>query len=132
MFNRNVTEAQWKAQVYRCARRIETLPIPDKKRGVVDLYDCSDDWIPIYDKSDLGGYYMAIGTSGNQYKNAPIVGMMMAELIDQCEKGLDHDKTPLKFKLPATGGHHRRRLLFPQPEDKRKLLLLGQRLRRLV
>ena len=103
-FNRNTTAPQWKAQVYRCARRINELPIPDKKRGVVDLYDCSDDWIPIYDKSDLGGYYMAIGTSGNQYKNAPVVGMMMAELIHQCERsGLDHDKDPLKFTLPETG-----------------------------
>jgi sarcosine oxidase subunit beta len=46
---------------------------------------------------------MAIGTSGNQYKNAPVVGRMMAELIDQCEKGLDHDKKPLQFKLPHIG-----------------------------
>ena len=28
--------------------------------------DVSDDWIPIYDQSSLPGYYMAIGTSGNQ------------------------------------------------------------------
>ena len=103
-FNRNTTDLQWKAQVYRCARRINDLPIPDKKRGVVDLYDCSDDWIPVYDKSDLGGYYMAVGTSGNQYKNAPVVGMMMAELIHQCERnGLDHDKAPLQYTLPETG-----------------------------
>jgi len=40
-------------------------------------------WIPIYDKSDLPGFYLAIGTSGNQYKNAPEVGKMMAELITQ-------------------------------------------------
>ncbi len=104
VFNRNTTDLQWKAQVYRCARRIPELPIPDKKRGVVDLYDCSDDWIPIYDKSDLGGFYLAIGTSGNQYKNAPVVGMVMAELIDQCEHhGLDHDQNPLQFTLPHTG-----------------------------
>ena len=103
-FNRNTTGPQWKAQVYRCARRVNELPIPDKKRGVVDLYDCSDDWIPIYDKSDLGGYFMAIGTSGNQYKNAPVVGMLMAELIQQCERnGLDHDKEPLQYTLPETG-----------------------------
>jgi sarcosine oxidase subunit beta len=24
--------------------------------GIVDLYDVSDDWIPVYDKSDLKGY----------------------------------------------------------------------------
>jgi len=94
-----LTEEQWKAQCYRLARRIPTLPIPNQPKGVCDLYDCSDDWIPIYDQSDLGGFYMAIGTSGNQYKNAPVVGHMMAELIDACEKGLDHDKDPLQYKL---------------------------------
>ena len=65
-------------------------------KGVVDLYDCSDDWIPIYDKSDLGGFYMAIGTSGNQFKNGPVVGHCMAELIDAVEKGHDHDSDPVK------------------------------------
>ncbi|UCF91045.1 MAG: FAD-binding oxidoreductase [Desulfobacterales bacterium] len=98
-----LTEAQWKAQCYRLARRIPTLPIPNQPKGVCDLYDCSDDWIPIYDKSDLKGFYMAIGTSGNQYKNAPVVGAMMAELIDACEKGLDHDQQPLQFKLRNIG-----------------------------
>ena len=51
----------------------------------------------------MTGFYMAIGTSGNQYKNAPVVGAMMAELIDACEKGLDHDKEPFQFKLPHIG-----------------------------
>jgi sarcosine oxidase subunit beta len=62
----------------------------------------SDDWIPIYDKSDLPGFYMAVGTSGNQYKNAPAVGRMMAELIDACEKGLDHDKEPFQYEFKYT------------------------------
>lgn len=98
-FNRQITENQYKAQVYRLARRIPSLRIPNRHIGVADLYDCSDDWIPIYDKSDLGGFYMAIGTSGNQYKNAPVVGTMMAELIDYCEKGNDHDENPLQYCL---------------------------------
>jgi len=103
-FHRQVTDLQWNAQVYRCARRIPTLPIPNQKRGLVDLYDVSDDWIPIYDKSDLDGFYMAIGTSGNQYKNGPIAGMIMAQLIDKVENhNLDHDRNPLQFKLPKIG-----------------------------
>jgi sarcosine oxidase subunit beta len=102
--NNQLSEAQWKAQCYRLARRIPTLQIPNQPRGVCDLYDCSDDWIPIYDKSDLGGFYLAIGTSGNQYKNAPVVGAMMADLIEACEKqGLDHDQTPFQFKMKYTG-----------------------------
>jgi sarcosine oxidase subunit beta len=66
---------------------------------VVDLYDVADDWIPIYDKSELPGFYLAVGTSGNQYKTAPVVGKMMAELIVQSENGRDHDKDPVVFRL---------------------------------
>ena len=102
-FNRDLTEAQWRAQVYRLAKRVTDLPIPNQPRGVCDLYDCSDDWIPIYDKSDMEGFYMAIGTSGNQYKNALVVGAMMADLIDNCEKGHDHDSDPVQFKMRYTG-----------------------------
>ena len=41
---------------------------------------------------------------GTSDKNAPVAGMMMATLIEQTEKGeLDHDKTPLQFKLTHTG-----------------------------
>jgi sarcosine oxidase subunit beta len=98
-----LTEEQWKAQTYRCAKRVPSMQIPNQPRGTCDLYDCSDDWIPIYDKSDMKGFYMAIGTSGNQYKNALVVGTMMAELIVACEKGLDHDKEPFQFKLRYTG-----------------------------
>ena len=50
-------------------------------QAVVDLYDVSDDWVPIYDRTDLDGFYVAIGTSGNQYKNGPVAGHVMAELI---------------------------------------------------
>jgi sarcosine oxidase subunit beta len=69
----------------------------------VDLYDVSDDWIPIYDRSQLEGFYMAIGTSGNQFKNAPAVGHLMAELIDRVQRGHDHDADPVKVKARYTG-----------------------------
>ena len=102
-YNQQVTESQWKAQVYRCARRIPELKIPSRTSGVVDLYDVSDDWLPIYDKSALKGFYMAIGSSGNQFKNAPVAGHCMAELIDACEKGQEHDSDPVKVKSVYTG-----------------------------
>ena len=102
-YNQQVTESQWKAQVYRCARRIPQLKIPSRTSGVVDLYDVSDDWLPIYDKSALKGFYMAIGSSGNQFKNAPVAGHCMAELIDACEKGQEHDSDPVKVKTVYTG-----------------------------
>ena len=100
-YNKNFTK-QWTAQAMREAQRIEGLTIPNQMQGVVDLYDVSDDWIPIYDKSDLPGFYMAIGTSGNQYKNAPVAGVMMAELIDKVEAGHDHDRDPLQFHMKHT------------------------------
>jgi len=102
-FNREVTQEQWKSQVYRMALRVPSLRIPNTAKGIADLYDVSDDWMPIYDKSDLGGFYMAVGTSGNQYKNAPMAGRMMAELISACESGHDHDRDPVKVVGSYTG-----------------------------
>lgn len=99
VYNREFTE-QWTTQAMRYGQRVPSLGIPQKTRGIVDLYDASTDWLPIYDKSSLPGYYMACGSSGNQYKNAPIAGKLMASLIDYCESGNDHDANPLQFNLP--------------------------------
>ena len=90
---------QWQVQVMRFAQRFPEVGIPNRTKGVVDLYDVTDDWIPIYDKSDLPGFYLAVGTSGNQFKNAPIVGEMMTDLIEACENGRDHDRDPVSFHL---------------------------------
>ena len=93
---------QWETQVMREAQRVKGLGIPGQTGGLVDLYDVSDDWIPIYDKSDLPGFYMAVGTSGNQFKNAPVAGMLMAELIERVEGGHDHDADPVTVPLKYT------------------------------
>ncbi|MEE9313956.1 MAG: FAD-dependent oxidoreductase [Rhizobiaceae bacterium] len=98
-YDRNFTD-QWTTQALRLGQRVPTLGIPQKTKGVVDLYDASTDWIPIYDKSQLPGFYMACGSSGNQYKNAPIAGKMMTALIEYCEGGNDHDSKPLQINLP--------------------------------
>ncbi len=102
-FERGVSRDRWETQVYRLARRIPTLRVPNVPRGLSDLYDVSDDGIPIYDKSDLPGFYMAVGTSGSQFKNAPVVGHLMAELIGACEAGHDHDTHPVQVKTRFTG-----------------------------
>ncbi|MEL7274106.1 MAG: FAD-binding oxidoreductase [Pseudomonadota bacterium] len=93
---------QWTLQAMRYGQRAPQVGIPGQASGIVDLYDASDDWIPIYDKSDLPGFFMACGTSGNQFKNAPVVGKIMAALIAHEEAGNDHDKNPLRFTLPKT------------------------------
>lgn len=102
-FDRDIREQQWQTQVFRLAQRVPELRIPNQAQGVVDLYDVSSDWIPIYDKSDLPGFYMAIGSSGHQFKNAGVAGALMAELIDYQESGGDHDAQPFQFKGRFTG-----------------------------
>ncbi len=102
-YNRNFTE-QWTTQVHRQALRIPSLGIPGRATGVIDLYDVTPDWTPIYDRADLAGFYMAVGTSGNQFKNGPVAGDLMAGLIDYCESGGDHDASPYRFPLARTGG----------------------------
>ena len=98
-YDTDITD-QTRLQALRAAQRFPSLGIPNHVQGIADLYDASDDWIPIYDQSDLPGFYMAVGTSGNQFKNAPVVGMMMAALIDYVEGGNDHDANPLQYRLP--------------------------------
>ncbi len=101
-YHPHLTDQVWKTQVYRLARRIPTLEVPEKPSGIVSMYDVSTDWIPIYDQSDLPGFYLAIGTSGNQFKNAAGVGHLMAELVDAVEKGQNHDADPVQVKMPYT------------------------------
>jgi sarcosine oxidase subunit beta len=102
-FNASVTALQWDRQVLRLARRIPDLRVPNARRGIVGLYDVADDWIPVYDRTDLDGFYLAIGTSGNQFKNAGAVGHCLAELIQAIESGHDHDASPLVVAGRYTG-----------------------------
>jgi sarcosine oxidase subunit beta len=113
-YDRNPTQEVYRAQVYRAARRLPDLAVPEGARGIAGVYDVSDDWIPIYDRTGLDGFYVAIGTSGNQFKNAPVAGRFLAELIAACETGHDHDAEPLQVTLPRTGyvadlGHYSRK-----------------------
>ncbi len=98
-YNPSFTE-QWTTQVYRAAQRFPSLAIENTARGTVGLYDVSNDWIPVYDRTELEGYYLAIGTSGNQFKNAPVVGDLMTRII---LKGSAHDADPAGLELPALG-----------------------------
>ena len=90
---------QWTNQAWRAALRFPELAIPNQAQGIVALYDVSDDWLPIYDGSDIRGFYMAIGTSGNQFKNALVVGDIMATLI---VNDWEAEFSP-PFDLPMTG-----------------------------
>lgn len=118
-FNRAVTQEISQAQVYRAARRLPGLAVPNQIRGIAACYDVAEDWIPIYDKTSLPGFYVAVGTSGNQFKNAPVVGEYLRAIIEACEAGIDHDTTPVHYRLPITGHEidlsHYSRLRRPDP-----------------
>ena len=97
------TKERFEAQVTRAARRLPNLQIPHSPSGIVGVYDVSSDWTPIYDRTDVDGFYVAIGTSGNQFKNAPMVGVLMQALIAEVESGRDHDRDPVVFHGKYTG-----------------------------
>ncbi|MGH3996250.1 MAG: NAD(P)/FAD-dependent oxidoreductase [Pseudonocardiaceae bacterium] len=99
----NPTRALFDAQVTRAARRFGDLGVPSKPRGIVGVYDVSSDWAPIYDRSSLGGFYVAIGTSGNQFKTAPVAGRFMAAIVTAVEGGRDHDADPVQYRGEHTG-----------------------------
>lgn len=98
-----VTAARFHAQVMRAARRLPGLTVPNVPSGVAGVYDVTDDWTPIYDRTDLDGFYVAIGTSGNQFKNAPLAGRFVAALIGAIENGHNHDVDPLRYHGEHTG-----------------------------
>lgn len=97
------TAAGFRTQVTRAARRMPDLRVPGRPSGVAGVYDVADDWTPIYDRTSEPGYFVAIGTSGNQFKNAPLVGPLMAGLIAEVRDGHDHDHDPVQLDLPRTG-----------------------------
>jgi len=72
-------------------------------RAACALYDVTvQDWYPIIDRTDVDGYYVAIGTSGTWFKGSPTIGLLIAELIAAVESGRDHDSKPLDVRLPHT------------------------------
>ncbi|GAA1713114.1 FAD-binding oxidoreductase [Kribbella yunnanensis] len=101
--NPNRTKDLFTSQVLRAARRFPDLEVPSQPKGIAGVYDAASDWTPIYDRSELDGFYLAMGTSGNQFKNAPVVGRVMATLIAAVEKGHDHDNDPVQYVCPHTG-----------------------------
>jgi glycine/D-amino acid oxidase-like deaminating enzyme len=97
------TQAVYDAQTVRAARRFPELRVPTAMSGIAGVYDVAQDWTPIYDRTSLPGFYVAMGTSGNQFKNAPVAGRFLAMLVDRVEAGHDHDGDPLTYVGEHTG-----------------------------
>jgi glycine/D-amino acid oxidase-like deaminating enzyme len=98
--NPNPTQAVYEAQATRAARRLPDLGIPSKSSGIAGVYDVTEDWTPIYDATEREGFFVAIGTSGNQFKNAPVVGKIMSQVI-KGERTLVGAHTGLEIDLSA-------------------------------
>jgi sarcosine oxidase subunit beta len=102
-WNTNCTVTGFERQILRLMKRFPEAQLGPRK-GIAGLYDVTPlDWHPILDRTDVPGYYVAIGTSGSSFKTAPVIGALMAELILACESGHDHDAEPLHLALPRTG-----------------------------
>lgn len=95
---------EWTNLAYRAALRLPGLQVPNSGAGLSAMYDTTPDWVPIYDKTALGGFYSMRGTSGNQFKTAPVVGRICARLVESCQNGHDHDAEPLKLDMQHTSG----------------------------
>jgi glycine/D-amino acid oxidase-like deaminating enzyme len=93
----------WERSMLRLARRVPSFGVPARPVGLAALYDVADDWVPIYDRSALDGWFMACATSGNQFKNAPLAGQFVRHLVDAAAAGIDHDLDPVQFPGPLTG-----------------------------
>jgi sarcosine oxidase subunit beta len=96
--NPNPTRQVFDAQVTRAARRFPELGVPGTAMGIAGVYDVTEDWAPIYDSTEREGFYVAIGTSGNQFKNAPMVGRLMRAVIDG-ESSVVGEHTGLEIAL---------------------------------
>ncbi|MGW2822467.1 hypothetical protein ACWC24_15875 [Streptomyces sp. NPDC001443] len=128
--NPHPTPARFETRVTRAARRFPLLGVPNRPAGVAGVHDAADDWSPVHDRTDLAGFHVAMGTSGNQFKDAPPAGRFLATLVDRVGAGHDHDRDPLRCTGEHTGlvvdlgAFSRRR---PVAEDAASGAVLGRR-----
>jgi sarcosine oxidase subunit beta len=95
-----VSAEGWERLTLRLARRIPELGIPRAKSGIVGIIDAAEDWIPIYDRTRYDGLFVAAGTSGSQFKVAPLVGGIMRHIVETTLDGRDHTTVP--FHSPVS------------------------------
>jgi len=102
-WNTSITVDGIERQVMRLMKRFPDVRL-GKRRGIAALYDVTlQDWNPVIDRTDEPGFYVAAGTSGSSFKTAPVIGILMGELIEACEAGQDHDTSSVRVLLPRTG-----------------------------
>jgi sarcosine oxidase subunit beta len=102
-YDEGITDLYRERQCLRLMQRFPSVRL-GPSRGVASLYDVTvRDWYPIVDRTDLPGYFVCIGTSGSSFKTAPVLGRLMAEIIQSSEAGRDTDRDPVTLALPRIG-----------------------------
>jgi sarcosine oxidase subunit beta len=102
-YETNLTERWWQNQSYRLMKRFPQVR-QTPARGIAALYDVTvDDWYPIVDRTDRPGYFICIGTSGSSFKTSPVLGQLLADIIEFNINGHDSDQESFDFKLAYTG-----------------------------
>ncbi|MDH3784861.1 MAG: FAD-binding oxidoreductase, partial [Acidobacteriota bacterium] len=102
-FDHGTSDLYRERQCWRLMKRFPEVAY-GPARGLGALYDVTvKDWYPIVDRTDLPGYFVCIGSSGSSFKTAPILGELVAGLVEAQRDGRDTDKTPLILDLPRIG-----------------------------
>lgn len=89
----------------RLARRLPGAALQEIVPGGA-YYDVTvADWSPIFDRTDVDGVFVGIGTSGKWFKSGPVLGWILAELIEHVRAGHDPDdpEDRLVVRLPRSG-----------------------------
>jgi len=71
-------------------------------RGWSGLFTVTPDWHPILGKTDIEGFYLAVGFSGHGFKLSPMVGRCLAELIVE-GRAKTVDISPLRLERFSEG-----------------------------
>ena len=100
--NPHTTNTWFQRQSLRLMKRVPDVR-QGRRRGIVGVYDVTPDWYPIVDKTEVPGYFVCIGTSGSSFKTAPVLGPLVAEIVEATVNGRDIDRDPLNFALPRIG-----------------------------
>ena len=79
---------------------LQVLPVPPAPRGLAGVQRVTEGWAPIYDGTGRPGFFVAIGGSGNQFKNAPLAGRFLAALV-RGEASYTGEHTGLTIDLSA-------------------------------
>ena len=90
-----VSPEGWERMTLRLARRIPELGIPRTRSGIVGIIDAAEDWVPVYDRTGYDGLFVAAGTSGTQFKVAPLIGGLMRHIVETTLDGGDHTEVPV-------------------------------------